>query len=184
MRTFCTWALVLAVPALWATAARADEEISPGPTTAQLLLLRQKSVQQDLKLTPEVITKVADFTAKEAAAYGKALKLGEKEREKAIEALAQANRKFLADNLTAAQRKRLGQITMQVTGLRQLTRPEVAKALNLTAEQQDKFKDMQKSARKALEDIINDKNREGRNEKLAKLREAIDKKIEAVLTDE
>jgi len=184
MRTFCTWALVLAVPALWATAARADVEISPGSTTAQLLLLRQKSVQEDLKLTPEVVTKVADFTAKEAAAYGKALKLGEKEREKAIEGLEKANRKFLADNLTAEQRKRLGQITMQVTGLRQLNRPEVAKALDLTAEQQKKFKDMETEARKQFEAIISDPNRAGKNEKLAKLRQDINTKIEAVLTDQ
>ena len=184
MRTFCTWALVLAVPALWATAARADVEISPGSTTAQLLLLRQKSVQEDLKLTPEVVTKVADFTAKEAAAYGKALKLGEKEREKAIEGLEKANRKFLADNLTAEQRKRLDQITLQVTGLQQLNRPEVARVLKLTEEQQKKFQEMLKAADKEFLEIVGAKNDPGRNEKLAKLRERIDQQIEATLTDE
>ena len=62
--------------------------------------------------------------------------------------------------------------------------PEVARLLNLTEEQQKKFKEMRVEARKELAELISSKDREGRNEKLAKLREAVDKKIEAVLTDE
>jgi Spy/CpxP family protein refolding chaperone len=183
MRTFWTLALALAVPAA-CVAAEPAEAVVPEGTTIQLLLLRQKSVQEDLKITPEVAQKIAEFTTKESGEYQKALKLGEKERQEKIEELERANRKFLEDNLSAAQRKRLAQITLQVTGLQQLTRPEAARALNLTEEQQNKFKEMQKEARKAFVELINSKDREGRNEKLAKLREEIDKKIEAVLTDE
>jgi hypothetical protein len=43
---------------------------------------------------------------------------------------------------------------------------------------------MRKEARKLLEEILEAKGSEGRNEKLAKLRAEIDKKIGAVLTDE
>jgi hypothetical protein len=184
MRTFWRWALALAVPALWTTAARPDGEIVPEGSTVQLLLLRQKSVQQELKLAPEVVKKVLEFDDKEDEAYKKALKLGAKERTEKFEELEKANKKFLEDNLTPAQRKRLEQITLQVTGLQQLTRPEVAKALNLTDDQQKKFAEMAKTAHKEFADLIDSKKSEGRNEKLAKLREEINKKIEAALTAE
>jgi hypothetical protein len=82
------------------------------------------------------------------------------------------------------QRERLDQVTMQLTGLTQLTRPEVARALNLTEDQVQKFKQMQKEARKGLAELLSDRNREGRNEKFAKLREDTRGKIMAVLTDE
>src|SRR5262249_14417920 len=98
--------------------------------------------------------------------------------------LEKANKKFLEDNLSAAQRKRLEQITLQVTGLYQLGRADVAKALNLTEEQQTKFEEMQKETRKALEAIITSTERAGKTEKLAKLHEETSKKIMAALTDE
>jgi DNA-binding MarR family transcriptional regulator len=179
MRTL-KWVLVLAVPATL-VAAQQPEPIAPEGTTIKLILLRQKSVQQELKLTPEVVKTIFEFTSREYDAEQRAEKLSEKEREQKFQELEKANEKFLADTLTAAQRKRLDQITLQVTGLEQLTRPEVIKVLSITEEQQRKFKEMQKEAHKELEEIIGAK--EGRNEKLAKLRAEIDKKVLAVLTD-
>src|SRR5262249_57627339 len=134
MRTL-KWLLVLAVPAVWVAAARPADEISPEGTTVPLLLLRQKSVQAELKLTPDVGKKIMDFTNKEADEYLKDLKLPEQERQKKIDELEKEEKKFLDDTLNPAQRKRLDQITLQVTGLQQLTRPEVAKLLNLTDDQ-------------------------------------------------
>src|SRR5262249_42712343 len=185
MRTFCKWALVLAVPAVWVAPAQPGEE-SPVPnrTTVELLLLRQKSVQQELKLSPELTRRILEFTNKEYAEAQKALKLSKKAREKKFEELEQKNKKFLKDNLTAAQSKRLEQIRLQVTALHQLTRPEAAKALNLTEAQQNKFREMQKAARKKLIEILEAKDGEGRKERLAKLREEVYQKIGAVLTDE
>ena len=184
MRTFCTLVLALAVPAGWAAAADETAPIVPETTTAQLLLLRQKSVQKELKLTDDDVKKIMEFTNKESDEYGKALKLGANERKAKVDELEAANKKFLEDNLSEEQRKRLAQITLQVTGLYQLGRPEVVKALNLTEEQQNKFEDLQKETRKALEEIITSTERAGKNEKLAKFREEVNKKIMAVLTDE
>jgi hypothetical protein len=183
MRTFWRLILVLAAPGLVSAAVPAEHRV-PNETTIQLILLREKSVQEELKIDAELAKKIVEFTNKEYEAFQKALKLGEEEREKAIKELQEANQKFLADNLSAGQRKRLNQIALQVTGLQQLTKPEVAKLLNLTDEQQQKFKAMRDEARKELEDIMEIKNRQERNEKLAKLRADIDKKVEAVLTDE
>jgi Spy/CpxP family protein refolding chaperone len=183
MRTICTLVLVLAVAAGFAAAQEKTAPIVPETTTAQLLLLRQKSVQKELKLSDDAVKKIMEFTNKESDEYGKALKMAEKERTAKFNELEMTNKKFLEDNLSAEQRKRLEQITLQVTGLYQLGRQEVVKALNLTEEQQNKFEDLQKETRKALEEIINAPDRAGKTEKLSTLREETSKKIMAVLTD-
>jgi hypothetical protein len=186
MRTFCKWALVLAVPAVWVAPARPGEKDDlPGPTTGQLLLLRQKSVQKELNISPELAKKIHEFTNKEYEEFRKALKLGKAEGTKKIEELRQANRKFLEDNLSAAQRKRLGQIYLQVTALHQLTQPEAAKTLNLTEAQQAKFKAMHAEAHKKFIAILEAKEgREARHQKLKQLREETYKAIGEVLTAE
>ena len=184
MRTFIRWAVALSVLAVFAATARPADEGVPEGTTVKLLLLRQKSVQKELELGADAVKKIMDFTNAQAEAAGKALGLGEAARKEAFEKLAKANDKFLADNLTEKQSKRLDQITMQFTALTQLTKPEMAKELKLTDEQVKKFKDMQTEARKALVEIIEAKERAGKSEKLAKLREETRKKILAVLTDE
>jgi hypothetical protein len=184
MHAFWRWILVLTVPALWVAAALPAEPVVPNETTVELILLREKSVQKELKISPELSKKIMEFTNKEYEAFQKAQQLSMAEREKRLMELERANKKFLADNLSAGQRKRLRQIAIQVTGLAHLTKPQVAKLLNLTDEQQQKFKKMRDEARKELEAIMDVKNRQERNAKLAKLREDIDKKVEAVLTDE
>jgi hypothetical protein len=183
MRTW-KWVLVLAAPALWVAAARPADRLLPERTTIELLLLRQKSVQQELKLDPEVAKKAVEYTHKQHEAFHEALKSGEGERKQKLEELEKENKQFLADNLTEGQRKRLFQITLQVTGLHELNRPEVARALNLTEEQQQKFKELQQVHRKQLAEVFQSKESESRNEKLAKLREDTRNKIRAILTDE
>ena len=183
MRTL-KWVLVLAVLVLWVAAARPQERSVPERTTIELLLLRQKSVQQELKVSPELTKKVVDFTNKQREAFGAALKLGEEERKQKLMEMAKENKQFLDDNLSPEQHKRLFQITLQVTGLHELNRPEVAKALNLSEEQQQKFKDLQTDHRKQLVEIFQSKERDSRNEKLAKLREDTRNKVRAILTDE
>src|SRR5262245_48080848 len=184
MRTFMTWAVVLLVPAVLEATAQPAEEGVPEGTTVKLLLLRQKSVQKEMELTPESTKKIMAFTDAQSEAAQKALGLGEAARKEAFEKLGKQNDKFLADTLNAKQSKRLDQITMQFTALTQLTKPEMAKELKLSDEQVKKFKDMQTEARKALVEIIEAKERAGKSEKLAKLREETRKKILAVLTDE
>jgi hypothetical protein len=182
VRIFRRWTPVLAASA--AGTALRGKQIAPEGTTVQLLLLRQKSVQQELKLGPELAKKIDDFTNKESEAYRKVIALNTEERQREFAHLEQANKKFLEDTLTAEQRKRFEQITFQVAALEQLTRPDVAQVLNLTAAQKQKFQVMQKEAHKELEDLINARDREGRNEELARLRERVDNKIDALLTDE
>jgi hypothetical protein len=184
MRTFVKWAVVLLVPAVFGATARPQEPSVPRGATVKLLLLRQKSVQKDLKLDAEVVKKIMEFTQKQSDAAGKTLELGEAERKKAFEKLAEENQKFLTDTLNEKQRKRLDQIGMRFTALTQLLKPEVVKELKLSDEQVKKLKDLQTQARKALVELIQAKERAGKSKKLAKLREETRTKILAVLTDE
>jgi hypothetical protein len=184
MRSFWRLILVLAVPSLPVLADEPTERLIPDDVTLQLILLRQKSVQEELKVTPELAKKVTEFTDGEYEAWQAALKLGDSEREQKLKELEKKNEGFLADNLSEEQRKRLHQIALQVTGLMQLNKPEVAKALELTEEQQQKFKEMQKEAAKEYQEILEAKGTPGQNEKLAKLRAEIDKKVMAVLTEQ
>jgi hypothetical protein len=184
MRTFVKWAVILLVPGVFGATARPQEPSPPSGATVKLLLLRQKSVQKELKLDADVVKKIMDFTSRQSDAARKTLDLGEAERKKAFEKLAKENEKFLTDTLTEKQGKRLDQIRMQFTGLTQLLKPKVVKELNLSDEQVTKLKDLQTQARKALVKLIQAKEREGKSKKLAKLREATRTKILAILTDD
>ena len=184
MRTFMKWGVVLLVSTVFGATARPADPVVPEGTTVKLLLLRQKSVQKELDLTPETIKKIMDFTQAQSEAAQKTADLGEAARKEVFAKLLTQNDKFLADNLNAKQSKRLDQIMMQFTALTQLTKPEMVKELKLSDEQAKKFKEMQTEARKELSEIIESKERAGKNEKLAKLRAETRQKIMAILNDD
>jgi hypothetical protein len=181
MRTFGKSALLLAVLSAWVVAAPEDLPVPTG-TTVKLILLRQKSVQEELKLSADEVKKVDEFTNKEYEAARKALKLSKEERQKKFKALGEANRKFLKDTLKPNQLKRLDQIWMQCTALMQLTRPEIAKKLKLDKDQRAKIKKLQTEARKELAKLLVRKVKEGSDEKLSNLRAETRKKVRAILT--
>ena len=183
MRTLWKWAVVLAVPAIWVAAAWPQEPAHPEGTTVKLLLLRQKSVQKELNISDDVARKIMAFTNEQAEAAGKAIGMAKDERKKAFAQLEEQNKKFLADTLNAKQNTRLEQLYLQFTAPYQLTRPEVAKALNLTADQQQKFKDLHAEYRKELGDILFGKDTKGRAENYAKLRDKTRDKIQSILTE-
>ena len=181
MRTVMKWAAALLVVAVCGATARPAEPDVPEGTVVKLLLLRQKSVQKELDLGADVVKKITDFTNAQSEAARKAAGMPEAARKEAFVKLAQANDKFLTDNLTAKQNKRLEQIFMQFSALTQLTRPEVVKELKLSDEQVKKLKDMQTEGRKALAELFEAKERAGKSEKFAKLREETREKILALL---
>ena len=183
MRTFWKWAVVLAVPAIGVAAAWPQEPAHPEGPTVKLLLLRQKSVQKELDISADVAKKIMAFTNEEAEHFRDALDLPDAQRKKAIEQLEELNKKFLATTLNAKQNARLEQLYLQFTATYQLTRPEVAKALSLTDDQQKKFKDLHAEYRKELVDILFGKDVKDRGEKYAKLRDKTRDKILSILTD-
>ena len=183
MRTLWKWAVVLAIPAIWVAPAWPQEQHHPEGTTVKLLLLRQKPVQKELDISADVAKKIMEFTNHQADGAEQAIALPEAQRKKAFEQLEEQNKKFLADALNAKQSTRLEQLYLQFTAPYQLTRPEVAKALNLTADQQQKFKDLHADYRKVLGDILFGTDTQGRAQKYAMLREKTREKIHSILTD-
>jgi hypothetical protein len=183
MRTFWKWAVVLAVPAIWVARACPQEPAFPTATTVKLLLLRQKSVQKELHISKDVARKIMEFTDEQSEAAGKALAMPEGKRKKAFAQLLEQNKKFLADTLNAKQSTRLEQLYLQVTAPFQLTKAETAKALNLTEDQQKKFKDLHKQFRKEMGAILFDKDIEDRTQRFAKLREKTRTTILSILTE-
>jgi hypothetical protein len=183
MHTFWKWTLVLAVPAIWVAAAWPQEPAHPEGTTVKLLLLRQKSVQKELDISADVAKKVMAFTEQQSEAASKAIELPDAQRKMAFAQLEEKNKKFLADTLNAKQSTRIDQLYLQFTAPYQLTRPEVAKALNLTEDQQKKFKDLYTEYHKEMTDILFGKDTQGKAEKYAKLREKTRTKIQSILTD-
>ena len=183
MRTCWKWAVVLAVPAIWVAAAWPQEPAHPEGTTVKLLLLRQKSVQKELDISADVAKKIMAFTNEQAEAAGKAIGMAKDERKQAFAKLEEQNKKFLADTLNAKQNTRLNQLYLQFTAPYQLTRAEVAQALKLTEEQQQKFKDLHKEHLKEMGEILFSKDNAGRAEKFAKLREKTGKQILSILTE-
>jgi hypothetical protein len=184
MRTVVKWALVLVLPAVAAVTARPAELTPPEGTTIKLLLLRQKSIHKELELTPDQAAKIKQFTHAQSEAARKTRDLDAAERKEALGRLEQQNKEFLARTLSEKQSKRLHQIMMQFTALTQLTSPELARDLNLSDEQVQKLKALQKEARKELVALLSAKEREGKKEKFAKLREDTRTKILVILTDE
>ncbi len=175
--------LVLTVAVAWVPTAQPQEKVVPEGTTVELLLLRQKSVQQELKLTPAVTTKIMEFTDKQHDAFLNAIKLGKEERKAKLNAMEKENQQFLKDTLTPGQGKRLLQITLQTTGLHQLSRPEVAKVLKLTNDQKEKLAAIQKETRKKLAKLLYDTSPEERKEQFRKLHTESRNQVRALLTD-
>src|SRR5262249_977011 len=139
--------------------------------------------QKELGITPDVAKKIMEFTDMQSEAAGKAIKTDKDERKKAFEQLEEQNKKFLADTLNEKQSKRLNQIALQFTALGQLTRPEAAKKLNLTDDQQQKLKDLRTEFRKELAGIIFGKDSTDRAGRFAKLREKTRTKVLSLLTE-
>jgi hypothetical protein len=192
MRTFWKWALVLAVPAVWAVPARPADEPQRRPGSrmvaeeeaVELILLRQKSVRQDLKLPHEETEKIFEFTAKQYDEAQKIQELPEDQRKAKFDSLWRQDEEFLARHLTPEQRKRLEQISMQLTGLMWVTRPAIALELKLTDEQKQKAREYQKEAGEKVREVIHAENKEGRKEKLAELHKANHDKLLSLLTDQ
>ena len=192
MRTFWKWALVLAVPLVWVTTARPADEppkhqglrMVAEEEAMELVLLRQKSVREDLKIPHEETEKIFDFTAKQYDAAQKAQDMPEDQRKAAFDRLAREDETFLAAHLTPDQRKRLEQISMHLTGLMWVTRPAIALELKLTDDQKQKAHEYQKEAREKLMEVLKSENKEERKEKLAELHKTNHDRLHNLLTEE
>lgn len=186
MYTFRKSLVALAVLAVWSAAARPaeDEKIIAREDAIEVMLVRQKSVQEDLKITPEQSDKIHAFADKQWKKVRAMKDLSKAEQDSGFKEMAKANQQFLKDTLSAEQCKRLNQIAMQLAGLLWVARSDVAAELNLTAEQKQKIRQLHDEARKEAQEVFRSNNGAVEEEKFREMRQANRKRLMSVLTDE
>jgi hypothetical protein len=170
-----------------APARAADDKPKPVPEQGaiELVLLRHKAVRDDLKLTRGDARKIHEFTEQQWKKEQEAEAIAdEKERDRRYEEMTRDDERFLEEILKPEQKKRLDQITLQVAGLLWISRPEVAAALKLTDEQKQKVVELQKAARKEMEELLYSETRRDRQAELRKHQEACKQRVLELLTDE
>lgn len=146
-----------------------------------IFLLGQKSVQEELKLSDEQVTKVKELADKQRESFQGLRDLSQEERRTKMQEMAKANEKAVAEILKPQQLRRVKQIALQQQGVRAVNNEEVAKALNITDEQKEKIREIQRSAFEGIRGLGRDE--EGRK-KLQELMKETNEKAMAVLTAE
>jgi hypothetical protein len=171
------------VVALTSPVYSADQIMIPEEGTLELMLLRQKSVRDELKLTEEVAELAKKHAGQQWKKAQEVSELSEREQQARFDEMAAENEKFLEKHLTQAQRERLEQITLQVAGLMYVTRPVYAEKLKLTADQKQRAKELQKGARDELEKLIEAKDSKDRHKEIVALWEVNHQRLEKLLTE-
>lgn len=176
--------LALAMVAAWAAAARPadDEKIIAREDAIEVMLVRQKSVQEDLKTTEAQNRKIHAFADKQWKKVQGMKGKSEAERDQAFEQMAKANQDFLKNTLTPEQCKRLNQIAMQMAGLLWVMRTDVAAELNLSDEQKQKIRELHREAHKEAQEAFRSNNGAIEAEKFREMRQNNRRRLMSVLT--
>lgn len=179
MTRVCQWAMALTLALLMTAAAPGQDKKRRGGRGAggfgggQLMLLGQKSVQEELKLSEQQIEKVAELSKKNREGFKDLKDLSQEDLRKRLAETSAANAKALTEILKKDQSKRLKEIGLQTRGGSALADPEVASALKLTDEQKEKVKSIREESRG-----------KGRGGFSPEARKAAQEKLMGVLTDE
>jgi len=186
MRMLRNLTLALVALAVWAPPARPDDsdKMVPEEGAIHLMLLRQKSVRDALKLNDDEAKQIKGHNDQQWRKAQEIHKLPADERTPKYAELSRDNERFLALVLEPAERKRLDEISLQVAGLLLATSPKVASQLGLTDEQKQRLKRHQQEARSEMADVLNSRTTEGRDAKLHELRGTSRKRLMDVLTDD
>ena len=203
MRRLAQVGLTVAVAALLACPALAQQQQRQrqgggrgqgGGGGGALALLRDKGVQQELKLTDDQV-KAIDAAAKKQADAMQALRGGDpQEARTKMQEITKETTKTIDGTLKADQKKRLSQLELQQRGLSALAAPArpnappstLAKDLSITEDQTKKIQDVVAGNREKMRDIFQNAqgDREGAAKKMAELNKETNQKIESLLTAE
>lgn len=187
MRKLRNASVALAILALGASSARpqaADDRMVPEEGAIHVMLLRQKCVRDELKLTDDETKKIHEHNDRQHMRAEQIHKLPADQRHARYEELSRENERFLDQVLEPAERKRLDEISLQVAGLLMATSPKVAERLNLTDQQKEQLRRHQAEARREMADALHAKSKGGRQEKMKELRQTSRKHLDDVLTPE
>ncbi|HEY3963896.1 MAG TPA: hypothetical protein VGM05_05015 [Planctomycetaceae bacterium] len=177
--------LPLALVVAWGIPAySADEKMMlPEESTLEIILLRQKSVRAELKVTDDVMDKVKKYASQQSKKAKEVSTLSEKEQDAKFDAMARENYQFLEKTLSKTQHDRLQQIALQVAGLVYVTRHDIAEKLKLTAEQKQKAKQLQNEARTEFGKLLDAKDSKERHKEIVALWDVNHGRLEKLLTE-
>lgn len=145
-------------------------------------LATQESVQKELSLSSEQVGKLSDLAEKRRDSFESLQGLDRDARRTRMLEMRSANEAALGEILTAEQRKRLKQISLQQQGLWSLSDPEVAKGLELTDDQQKQIEAIQASLGEQMRGLGQD--RQQARQRMMSMRRGAEDKLRAVLTAE
>ncbi len=155
------------------------------------LLLGNKGVQKELKLSDETSEKVTKLVEEwRGKIRDKMEGLSQEERrEKGLAISKEINdeaKTATKDLLSAEQHARLEQISLQQRGLQAFADAHVQEKLKLSDEQKDKIKEIGEGVRTQVADLRSafQSDREGAMQKLAAIRKESFEKVHALLSDD
>lgn len=188
---------ILAVAVL-AQAQRGGMMMGGGAAGNPVMILGREDVQEDLKLTDDQKEKLADYTdmqkmfpkmmsAAQEAGISREDMRSEK-GQKFFKDYQEKIRKEIEGILTPDQAKRWNEIAIQMAGNMAVARPEIAKLVGLTDDQNAKIKDLQKKQGEAMQGLIQqmrdgELTREDLQEKMKKNNEILDSEVGKLLTE-
>ncbi|MCH8921711.1 MAG: hypothetical protein IIA67_01030 [Planctomycetes bacterium] len=181
MKRVCVLAVAALTLAIFADAAQAQRRGRGGS------LIGIEQVRKELKVTDDQKSKLDEIQKKQRSAsrelFSGLRDLPQDERRAKFTELRELNKKFTAQTnevLSADQKKRLQEITIQVRGGSALSSGDVAKALGLSDEQKKKLTAVNADYRTKTRELFQG-DREGRREKFSALRKENGEKLLAVL---
>lgn len=187
--TIAAMALLLTVSDHTQAQGRARGGLRMG-NVASIQLLQVAEVQEELKLSAEQKQKADaahdEFMSARRQIFAEVDKESG-ERGSKMKELKEKTAENLAKVLDDAQRKRMGEISLQVNGASELDNKEIAEELKITPEQKKQLAEVRKANAKARREALKalEEGGEGsRSEKLSELQADGDKKLLEVLTAE
>lgn len=173
-----------------------------GMQGSPLMLLPREDVQEDLGLNSDQKLKIAEYFAPDAmrermmsvfqnsgmSFEDMRSEEGRKKMQDIIAKQMDSMKKEVEGWMTPEQVKRLGQISIQINGNRSILNKDVAKALEITAAQQEKIDALQKGSGEAMRALMEkmrnqELSPEEMQEKMKKNGEIMNTELGKVLTD-
>jgi Spy/CpxP family protein refolding chaperone len=193
MRKFYQMMLALGVVALVAGPAGAQGFRGGPGGGGPGMLLNNKSVQQEIKMTEEQVNKIKEVVKaindKHNEEFTAARSLEGQERfqkmQEVSRAVSQEVLKAADDVLKPEQIKRLKQISLQAQGANAFNQEEVQSQLKVTDEQKEKIKTINADAREEMRNLFQPGgDRQEAAKKMAAFRKETLEKVTTVLTEE
>ncbi len=194
MRTFGKMILAFGAVALMAAPAWAQGQGRGGFGMGGGMLLTNKGVQKELKVTDEQATKLGtlatELREKNQGRFQGLQDLSDDERRTKMQELQKTMQaelhKSLADILKPEQVKRFDEISLQQAGANAFSTPRVVEALKLTDDQKTKIQEINQATMESMRGLRDEfqNDREGAMKKMAEVRKGASDKVTALLTDD